>query len=80
MPQALGAKIFVQFEGLTVDNDQFRQRICEIPGDEEGFYKSDAEETFYQSGIELVERGFTEDEAIDFLSELYSATAGCFGG
>lgn len=63
-----------------MDNEQFRQRISEIPGDEEGFYKSDAEETFYNSGIELVNRGFTEDQAIDFLSELYTATARCYGG
>lgn len=63
-----------------MDNEQLRQRISEIPGDEEGFYKSGSEETFYESGIELVNRGFSEDEAIEFLTQLYIATADCFGG
>ena len=59
-------------------NEQFRQRVSEIAGDE-GFWKSDAEDTYYKAGLMLVRQGLSEDDAIYYLSELYCAAASCYG-
>jgi hypothetical protein len=59
-------------------SEQFRQRVSEVAGDE-GFWKSDAEDTYYEAGLMLIRQGLSEDDAIYYLSELYSAAASCYG-
>lgn len=56
-----------------------KRRIKEIPG-EEGWWKRSSERVFQEEGKRLVEKGFTEDEAVEMLEGLYGATAECFGG
>lgn len=53
--------------------------IIAIAGDE-GFWKSSSEATFLSAGERLVNKGFTEEEVVDLLSDLYYATADCYGG
>ena len=55
-------------------------RVREIPGGE-GWWKSGSERWYLLAARKLVgDNGFTEDEAIDFLSRCYWAVADCFGG
>ena len=56
----------------------FEKQILEIPGDE-GFYKSDTEEAYLSAGEELLQKGFTEEEAIELLESLWSATSDEYG-
>lgn len=54
------------------------ERIEAIP--EGGWWKSGSEEFFLEFAKELINRGFTEDEAIDWLQTAYWRVADCFGG
>lgn len=56
----------------------FKQQICEIPGDE-GFYKSGTKEAYLSAGKDLLQKGFTEEEAIELLESLWSATSDEYG-
>jgi hypothetical protein len=54
-------------------------RVKEIAG-EDGFWKSSSESIYLENARKLLEKGFSEDETIDILSDLYYAAANCFGG
>lgn len=55
------------------------EAIEAIPG-EDGWWKSHAESTYLSTAKQLIERGFSEDEAADLLDSLYWAAADCYGG
>jgi hypothetical protein len=57
----------------------FTERIRKIPGPD-GFWKSSSEDEYVRAGFLLTKKGFTEDEAVELLSELYYAAANCYGG
>jgi len=56
-----------------------KKRIREIAG-EEGFWKRSCEDTFLETAQELMDAGFSEDEAIDLLACLYGAVSSEYGG
>lgn len=58
--------------------ETLREKIQRIAG-EDGFYKSDCEETFVEAAVQLMFHGFSEDGAISFLGRLYSAVADEYG-
>ncbi len=51
----------------------------EIPENGE-WWDSDTGETYREAATELIKKGFTESDAIEFLSGLYHAAAAEFGG
>lgn len=55
-----------------------KEQISGIPGDD-GWWKESSEETYWALANELVEKGFTEDQAADILSAAYWAAASCYG-
>lgn len=54
-----------------------KKRIDEIPGD--GWWTTSGRDTFLSSAVDLLRKGWTEDEIIEFLETLYFAVAGEFG-
>lgn len=56
-----------------------KESIIAIAG-EDGFWKSSSEDIFLSAGERLINKGFTEEEVVDLLSDLYYATANCYGG
>lgn len=59
---------------------QLNAAIKKLPGEHVGWWHADGEEAFQRIGARLVEKGFTQEEAADLLSEAYAAVAGEFGG
>ena len=59
-------------------NAQLIEDIEAIPG-EDGFYKSNCEETFKRIAQQLIDRGFTAAEAVELLSSVYSAVSDEYG-
>jgi hypothetical protein len=57
---------------------KFRELINKIPG-KEGFWKKSSLDTFDNIGGYLVENGFTHEEVIKLLNNLYYAVAACYG-
>jgi uncharacterized protein with PhoU and TrkA domain len=55
-----------------------KNEIIAIAGGD-GFWKSSSEDTFLEAGELLISKGFSEDEVVELLSELYYATAACYG-
>lgn len=53
-------------------------KVDEIPG-KDGWWKQRTGATFRALARELVDRGYTEDEALELLGDLYEATAEEFG-
>ena len=67
---------------INIDGTEYstlEEAIAAIPG-EEGWWKSGSEEHYYKAAEELIEKGFSEAEAVEFLSGLYFSAADCFGG
>lgn len=64
---------------MTISNE-LKAEILAIPGDDDGFWKSSSEETFLEIAEFLNEKGLSDGEIEYVLSELYMATANCFGG
>jgi hypothetical protein len=60
-------------------NDKFYDLIRAIPGPD-GFYKSNAEASYMIAGTLMVTAGITVPEVLDILTQLYWATAECYGG
>lgn len=60
-------------------SDSLKQEILEIPGGD-GFWKSSSEETFLRVAEMLSGEGLSDDDITYVLSELYYATANCYGG
>lgn len=58
--------------------DEFNAAIEKIPGDE-GFWTSSAESTYLSTGNTLVDKGFSHEEALEILSDLYWGAASCYG-
>lgn len=63
---------------MTISKE-LKAEILAIPGDD-GFWKSSSEETFLEMAEFLNEKGLSDGEIEYVLSELYMATADCFGG
>ncbi len=61
-------------EEKTLEED-----IAAIAG-EDGWWKSGSEAHYLSAAKELVEKGYTEGEAVDFVEGLYWSAAECFGG
>lgn len=55
-----------------------KSRIDAIPDGD--WWKSHTQEKYYEAADKLIEMGMDEGDAIDFLSDLYWATAEEFGG
>lgn len=55
------------------------ESIKAIPG-EGGFWKSRSEETFMKAASDLSELGMDGEKIIRLLTDLYWATANCYGG
>lgn len=53
--------------------------ITEVAGDS-GFWSQDAANAYISLGLRLLDAGHGDDEIIDWLSNIYSATAGEYGG
>ena len=61
-------------------SEQNKKRISgsfQILGDKEWFHKGDKD--FYKYAEELMEKGYTEDEAVDFLEKVYNTVANEYG-
>lgn len=58
--------------------ESFPARIRKIPGGEDWWHEHNLL-TFLAIGGDLIERGFTEDEAVDWLEQAYRAVADEFG-
>lgn len=43
------------------------------------WWKRDNETAFFKSAIELIKNGYSQEDAVDFLEDLYSCFAGEFG-
>lgn len=56
----------------------FTFKLDTIPG-EEGFWSSSTEKSFKEMNKQLIDKGFTEEGAFDFLDKAYWAVAGEFG-
>lgn len=67
-------------EALNDSTLRLEERIKLVPLSDDGFWKSSSEDTFIHVGMFLKKKGLTDDEVIDTLSQLYSATANCYGG
>lgn len=63
---------------MTISKE-LKAQILEIPGGD-GFWKSESEKTFLKVARFLAKKGLNDDEIEDTLSQLYMATADCFGG
>ena len=57
---------------------EFHALVDKIPGDD-GWWKSSAGETYRKTGDDLLEKGLTNDEVLEILSDLFSATSWEFG-
>lgn len=55
------------------------KEIKKIPGDD-GWWKTAAEEYFNETAKKMVDNGFSEQEALDILSNIYWHVADCYGG
>ena len=55
-----------------------KQQIKQIPGGD-GWWKESSEDTFNKVAQDLVSHGFSPEQAIEILSDLYWATASCYG-
>ncbi len=55
------------------------KKIATIPGGD-GWWKSSGEDRFNEAATELIEHGYTEEEAIQLLTDLYWEVANCYGG
>ena len=75
VPMDGGSRICVGPRG----HDHLRARITAIPGRDEGWWHPDGEDAYVQLAQQLVERGLTEDQAVDLLGAAYTAAAGEFG-
>ena len=53
--------------------------IRDIPCSPEGWWKSSSEKGFRAIAEQLVDKGFTEEEAVDILENAYYCVADCFG-
>lgn len=60
-------------------DENMRDRVKDIAG-EDGFWKSSSEAIYLENAQRLLKKGFSEDETIDILRDLYYAAANCFGG
>jgi hypothetical protein len=60
-------------------NQELMQGIEEIPGSD-GWWKESSKNSFENKALTLVEKGFTHEEALCFLEELYWDVANCYGG
>lgn len=62
---------------MSTDNEltELTELINAIPG-EEGWWKSDGADTFADIAAQLVERGFTQTDAVDLLTSAYQAVSG----
>lgn len=58
--------------------ESLEKLVAAIPG-EDGWWKSHAEDTYQDAARKLTESGFSDEEAVEFLTELYCAAAECFG-
>jgi len=61
-----------------MNKKEFYSLIDEIPGGD-GWWKNSTGEAYKKAGDTLVEKGFTYDEVIDLLSDLFDATSEEFG-
>lgn len=62
---------------MDMDNE-LKEQIKEIPG-KDGWWKEENGEVFITLGEKLLEKGFTNDEALDFLTTAFNMTADEFG-
>jgi hypothetical protein len=61
-------------------DEQLRKLIVQhVPPDEE-FWKSECEDDFLRKAKDLIEHGYSTEEAVEFLADLYYLVAGEFGG
>lgn len=54
------------------------QAIAAIPGDD-GWWSSGSEKVYVSMAKELMGKGFTQKEAVEFLTHAYVCAARCFG-
>lgn len=55
-----------------------RKRIDEIPG-ENGWWTTGGRDAFLSAAVDLLRKGWSDDEIVEFLETMYSAVAGEFG-
>lgn len=61
---------------MTTDSE-LQELINAIPG-EEGWWKTDGADTFVDIASQLIERGFTQTDAVDLLTSAYGAVSNEF--
>ncbi|MFH1759811.1 MAG: hypothetical protein ABIA63_01795 [bacterium] len=59
---------------------ELNEKIANLPPDGEGWWQSSGEKTFVALGEKLLNKGFSVDEAFDFLDDAYLAVSGEYGG
>lgn len=59
----------------------FKELILSITSDVDGsgFYKAETDDKFLMFAETLTDKGFSEDEAIEFLTDIYYAVANEYG-
>ena len=59
----------------------FEELILSIPNNEDGdgFYKTETDDKFLGFAETLTDKGFSEDEAIELLTDIYYAVANEYG-
>ena len=72
-------KVLSNSQPGTSPMERLKAGIKAIAG-EDGWWKSSSEEAYVGMAFQLVEKGFTVDEALGFMADAYSAAAECFGG
>lgn len=72
--------IMVTYSVETKHMPTFEDRVRSIPDvDCDGFWCADSEETFLRVAHTLTAKGFSDDEVITMLEDLYNAVANEFG-
>jgi hypothetical protein len=60
------------------DNSRLAKRVDAIAGPD-GFWKRSTRDSFLARATELVARGYSEDDAIELLGDLYDAVSAEYG-
>lgn len=61
-----------------MSTEDFHAKIDKIPGDD-GWWKNSTGDVYRDAATELVVKGFTQNEALELLEELFHAAAGEYG-
>jgi len=64
--------------GMPALPQETRDEIARIPG-EDGWWRTDGQDMFESAAVDLIAHGFTSDQAVALLGDLYGAVAEEYG-